>query len=134
VEDAADCMKRNYPDSIANDERKRIVWTSCIVALASDFESPLALGLHFSCIINIILLVRTKKSEAAAEIVDVMMIHAIIPRRNLLVKTVLNGGPIIKIVKNDIYLLYIGIFLSLPHLIKKPLTSPPYDHMPWWEI
>ena len=46
VEDAADRMKRSYPDSIANDERKRTVWTSCIVALASDFESRLALGLH----------------------------------------------------------------------------------------
>jgi len=33
VEDAADRMKRNYPDSIANDERKKIVWTSCIVII-----------------------------------------------------------------------------------------------------
>jgi len=46
VEDAADRMKRSYPDSIADDERKRTVWTSCIVALASEFESRLALGLH----------------------------------------------------------------------------------------
>jgi hypothetical protein len=112
VEDVADRMKRNYPDSIANDKRKRTVWMSCFVALASKFEGHLALGLHFSCIINIILLGRTKQSKAAAEIVDVMMINAILPRWNFLVKTVLNGGLIIKIVKNDTYLLYWYLFIT----------------------
>ena len=43
VENAADWLKRSYPESIANYERKRTFWTSCIVFLASEFKSCLAL-------------------------------------------------------------------------------------------
>ena len=43
TENAADWMKRSYPESIANDERKTTFWTSCIVFLASKFKSALPL-------------------------------------------------------------------------------------------